>query len=329
MNSIQKMANSILSNIFDQQRQQEETQQSERHDVYALTESIVSIESASADSTYPKSTSDAHKDQQETDNSKHEETKLDDLISSDSAATSGSSSSDSDTTSSDDDKSDISDAFHAGNFLQIVTKIRTLKEQATTPDRLVKSNLIDFQHIQVELVNLIERTKITNIISKNYLALEKAVKHSMKPLLKNDQLRQFANNNPDDAKETLYLYLSFFKLSAIQNYLLHSKMYRTLKQFYRNRVVNVLSAMILVIVTCSFTKQDLEKLSDYNDILSLMLNYVNAELESVTITPKLSRTTEKILMFVWGYADKTVLVPNLIKVGYSEAVLEWLSIIYE
>jgi hypothetical protein len=50
---------------------------------------------------------------------------------------------------------------------------------------------------------------------------------------------------------------------------------------------------------------------------------------TVNWKPKYSKTTSTILSIMWNYADKTVLVPNLIKANCVEVILKILTKVLE
>jgi hypothetical protein len=115
-------------------------------------------------------------------------------------------------------------------------------------------------------------------------------------------------------------------LSDIKTYLEHGEINRNSEKLYKK---NIFSSLILKVLTSAmmashFSVQHLQQLSDYNENLLLMLNYVQAEIHNWPM-PNYSSVTMSILLFIRSYADKTVLVPNLIKVGCVETVLKCLT----
>ncbi|CAF1406570.1 unnamed protein product, partial [Rotaria sordida] len=88
---------------------------------------------------------------------------LDDAKIDGSSITNGLSSNDSNATSSNE--KEIDDVTtQEGIFIEVLNKLQNLKERAATSTRLKKSTLVDFQHILVELINVIEENKIQNLI---------------------------------------------------------------------------------------------------------------------------------------------------------------------
>ena len=98
------------------------------------------------------------------------------------------------------------------------------------------------------------------------------------------------------------------------------------KQLYEKYILSsfILQVLSSTMAASNISIHDSQQLSSYNESLLLMLNYVKGEIDRWT-SPKYSRTTMAILLFIHGYAEKTVLIPNLIKVGCVEIVLKCLT----
>lgn len=69
-------------------------------------------------------------------------------------------------------------------------------------------------------------------------------------------------------------------------------------------------------------------------LLSLMLNYVHKHLQTADLTSNPIETDpsnirEHILTFIWSYADKTVLVKDLIEAGCVQTMISGLKMICE
>jgi hypothetical protein len=101
-------------------------------------------------------------------------------------------------------------------------------------------------------------------------------------------------------------------------------------QVYVKILYEQFAKVILYVITlaASYSKltiADLKEPLDNQEVLLLMLKFMKADLEPDSASTY-SHITYLILFFSWNYSDKTVVVPNLIKIGYPEAALKWLSV---
>jgi hypothetical protein len=193
-----------------------------------------------------------------------------------------------------------------------------------------KRILIDEWQIFNDFFNLIEKYE-TNFTEKDLLALGKGLS------LLIDVARTL---NPDNvcttdlayAKEIFYLYFKLLNFTVIQNYLKYTQIPDQLKIPYRfciSRTLHVLRT------TCTHTilgLNDLQRPMNFIELLSLMLNYVKTYLQSLDLNldpspTDASITKHFILRFIWDYSDKTIMIPDLIKAGCLEIIIDGLTMI--
>lgn len=252
---------------------------------------------------------------------------LDNAIMCDSSNTRSSSSSDSKVTCNAEKKLMMLITWNEGIFTEVFNKSWKLKERATASDTLEKSTEVDFKHSFVQVINLIEQNK-NKFTNDSDAEINKTFSQINESSFKYGQIENFSKTSQTGVIDPLYLYLIFFQLNWIQNYFTHQRLkVKIEQQFYQYCIVTVIRITTWILHVSTFTPQIAEELNTYNEILALVLNYVNKGL-SVSKSSKLDLVTCEILEFLRFYADKTLLVSNLINVRCSEAVLNLCSVIF-
>jgi hypothetical protein len=135
-------------------------------------------------------------------------------------------------------------------------------------------------------------------------------------------------------KEIFYMYFNLIEACVIQNYLKNVQMSEQLELFYRNCISRILQVMHAASVYTDLGFNDLQRPFNCIELLSLMLNFVKTDLESsdLTIAPSITDTSIircGILSVIWNYADKTILVRDLIEAGCLEVMTNGLTKICE
>ncbi|CAM4887948.1 unnamed protein product [Rotaria socialis] len=197
-------------------------------------------------------------------------------------------------------------------------------------EQLQKSILRDAYSIVVELINLLEvyegDTETLTTVENGLQLLAESINYAdVTALFRKDQVF---------SRETFYLYLNLFKLSGMKKYLTRDPINANIKMFYEKYISTCFSLDLLVdsIRTLNVTNDDLKQLNGYNDSLTLLLNFVKAEFDSWTMPtwkPEYSETVSSILIFFCNYADKTILIPNLIEINCVENISQWLTKLLE
>ncbi|CAF2143870.1 unnamed protein product [Rotaria magnacalcarata] len=217
---------------------------------------------------------------------------------------------------------DNTQSFDEGIFADNLAKICVLKERSLEVDSK-KSVFDSIYHVFIEFLNLIDADK--HDFHYN-LAAKKCLKLLIKSIDNIDTDKLF-ERDPIYALETVYVYLNLLNLPGIKTYLA----YRTIdEQLYEKYILPSIIFKVLTSATKAshFSLHDLQKLNDYSETLSLILNCVQTEIYSCT-TSNYSKTTTSILLFVCTYSDKTVLIPNLIKTDFVKGVAECLKKVHE
>jgi hypothetical protein len=231
----------------------------------------------------------------------------------------------SDVTSSGETSCDEQTNANEEIFANVLAKLRALEKRSLEVHSR-KSALNDAYHAFVELLNLIDEHKYN---TDHNLAARKGLKLLLKLMVNTDPDQLFEKDSIY-AMETLYLYLNLLNLSGIRTYFTHGEMNRNSKQLYSKYILPSLILKVLISATTAsnFSMQDSQQLSNYNQSLLLMLNYVQAEISSWTRS-NCSSVTMSILLFMRSYAEKTVLVSNLIKAGCVEVILKCLTTLHQ
>ncbi|CAF4131876.1 unnamed protein product [Rotaria sp. Silwood2] len=198
-------------------------------------------------------------------------------------------------------------------------------------ERLDKTVLVEWYHILVELVSVIEDYK-NDITKQNYFAVRKQTK-SLSVII-NTSKTWLQDDDTTYAHEIVDLYFNFFNLQHIKNYLTsNTDISDAVKLLYENCVLSNISSILegafnSVVCASSFTAEDLKQLIVYNEILMLMMSCLKQYYNS-NMYRKCSKTNVLLLDFLITYSDKTELVPNLIKLGFPENVMHMIEIIHE
>jgi len=105
-----------------------------------------------------------------------------------------------------------------------------------------------------------------------------------------------------------------------------------LKILYCNCISRILYIMSATTKYMALSVKDPQRPTNCIELLSLMINYVKTELETSDLTIDPSNSDEAflrcgILGMFWSYADKTIVVPDLIKTGCIELVIDGLAMI--
>jgi hypothetical protein len=208
-------------------------------------------------------------------------------------------------------------------FSDILTKLQSLEVRSKNQE-LRKSTSEEGATFLMELINLMEEHK-NDMTDENYLASKNGF-NLIITSWDNMDMSNLLEGDSDHAYDIFYSYFDLFMLSGMKNYLKRIDMNRSLKLLYGNCVNIILHVVTVAVTYTKLTINDLQEPRDSRESLLLMLNYIKDDLET-TSKSTYSDTTALILSFLWNYADKTSIVPNLIRVEYPKAVLKWLSIV--
>ena len=137
-------------------------------------------------------------------------------------------------------------------------------------------------------------------------------------------MKDLFENDSTAAKESFYYYFNLLKLSAMKRFFQREDLQKFHNVLYGEFLSIIFPIATLLISSCKFTVADLEPPQNNREIFELLLNYIKGELDPGSTLPY-SKTTDLILSCLWNYSDKTIVVSNLIQVGYSQAVLQWIS----
>ena len=214
-------------------------------------------------------------------------------------------------------------------FGDVLTKMKAFIDKSKQ-EKLEKNIFIDEWQIFNDFFNLMEKYE-KNLTDEDLVVVKRGMKlfisavHNVDP---DDMLK----TDLDYAKEIFYMYFKLFNNSIIQNYLKNVEMPDNLKILYRPCISRILSVMNDTSAYTDFGLNDLQRPTNCIELLSLMLNYVKADLESsdITLNPEpidASITRQGILEVLWNYADNTILIPDLIEAGCLEIMIDGLILV--
>jgi hypothetical protein len=205
----------------------------------------------------------------------------------------------------------------------VLTKLQSLEDKSKQEECRIDV-LKDGATYIAELIVAIEDGKNSTMTEKTALS----IKHGFTAIttaLSNIQINSFFSNDLASAYEMFYTYMHLLNLTGMKNYLKQLDM-NTLVRFHYGEFASVILHVIgLAAIYPIFTIADLKEPLDNQEPLQLMLHFVKDDLEADS-SSTYSTVKELILTFLWNYSDKTVIVPNLIKAGCPEAILERLTL---
>lgn len=219
---------------------------------------------------------------------------------------------------SDDNLNEVSE------YSDVLTKLRNLHDKSKN-EEYRKNIMIDGAKYLTELIRIMEENKDSSMSQDIAISIESRINLFLNAV-SNIEMMDLFNEDSNYAYEIFYLYINLFNLSAFKNYLKRLKLNYFFQILYGNLSMIILQLSAVALFACKLTIDDLKEPLDNQESLLLMLNFMKNEFESDS-SSIYSKTTESILSFIWNYSDKTVIIPNLIKIGYPEAILKWFSII--
>jgi len=208
-------------------------------------------------------------------------------------------------------------------YSDVLTKLQSLQDKSEK-EEYSRNILNDGAKYMATLIEVMEEHKDNIMSHETALSIENGIQIFLKAL-DNINMKELFENDSTAAYETFYLYINLFNLTGMKNYLKRLNIQDFIKMLYEELATVALSVIAFALAYCKLTVADLKEPLDNQELFLLMLNFMKNELETDS-SSTCSTITELILAFLWNYADKTVVVPNLIKVGYPEAVLKWITI---
>jgi hypothetical protein len=208
-------------------------------------------------------------------------------------------------------------------YSDVLTKLRNLQEKSEKKEYR-KNVLNNGAKYMGELIVIIEEHKDKMMSRQTASSINNGFNIFLEAL-GDIHANELFENDSAYAYETFYSYINLFNLSGMKNLLKRLHMKAFVKIFYQQFASVILHVIAVAVAYSKFTVADLIEPLDNQETLLLMLNFIKDELDPNS-SFTYSTVTDLILAFLWNYADKTVVVPNLIKVGYPEAVLRWLSV---
>ncbi|CAF1199646.1 unnamed protein product [Didymodactylos carnosus] len=187
-------------------------------------------------------------------------------------------------------------------------------------------NIVDsFKIILIHCLNLVQMDNFNLIAGystqflRSYVCIIETNKYKITDLFK---------VNKQYAQQTFFILLDHLYLSRdIFVYLRKKSIEKELFNFYWSIFFATLSVIYTALHYIQLTCKDLEK---YEIILSSFIHHIDAHFDSKCLSEKYHNDLliKKMLDLVWNLCDRTVLVPSLIKIGFGEATLRWISLPY-
>jgi hypothetical protein len=209
-------------------------------------------------------------------------------------------------------------------YSNVLSKLRSLQDKSDQEECRIDV-LKDGATYIAELIVAIEEDKNSTMSKETALSIERGFS-AFTTALGNIEINTFFANDSASAYETFYTYMHLLNLTGMKNYLKQLDMNKLVKILYGEVASIIFNVIVLAVTYSKFTIVDLKEPLDNQEPLQLMLHFVKDDLAPDS-SRRYSIVKEFILMFLWNYSDKTVIVPNLIKARYPEAVLERLSLI--
>lgn len=213
-------------------------------------------------------------------------------------------------------------------FGDLFKKIQNFAHQSKE-EKFTKDIFILERDIFFDLFNLIEQhqTKFTDDQMSLLIKGFRLFIHSTDPIKPNNL---FATYLSYAKKEIFYLYFKLINLQMIQNYLKNTEISHELTRICRYGVSRILTVMRHSCICIDLAPDDEQRPDTTIELLSLMLDHVRTDLESANLTvnpspndPSITRFL--ILIFLWDYSDKTILVGDLLQAGCSQILIDGLT----
>jgi len=238
--------------------------------------------------------------------------------------------SDDDSASSDDATSDVELACDHQIFGDLLTKIKAFLDKSNQ-EPFEKVIFIDEWQIFNDFFNLMEKHE-KNLTDEDLLVVERGLKLFVRKTHRVDPEDVFITDSTYAKKEIFYMYFNLINLDAIQNYLKNAQMPDNLKILYRICISRILIVISGACIYTDLSSNDLKRPINFIELLSLMLNYAKTDLKSSNLTLRPSNidasiTRDIILYVIWNYSDHTIMVPDLIKAGCLETIIDGLTMI--
>lgn len=223
-------------------------------------------------------------------------------------------------------------AFDDEIFGDVFKKIKDYVEKSTQED-LDKNILISEHQIFNDFFKLMEKHE-RSLTSENLSEVEKGITVFLEATDNINPRSLFAAHEISARKEIVYSFFNLFNLSIIQKFLKNGPIPNQLEIPYRFCITRILVVMRKVAVYLDMGLSDEQRPSNVLEMISLLLNHVKTNLKTsdLSLNPDYtdpSVTRYYILLLVWEFAHKTVLVPDLIAAGCIEVIMDGLTIISE
>jgi hypothetical protein len=214
-------------------------------------------------------------------------------------------------------------------FGDILKKMKALRDESKEKN-FEKNILIDECQIFNDFFNLIEKNE-KKFTDEDLLVIKRGLELLINATCDIDSSDALITDL-DYAKDIFYMYFNLINLPVIQNYFKNGEMSDDLKMLYRICISEILLIMFKSSVYTNLDLNDLQRPNNCIELLSLMVNYVKKDLKSLDSTLQLSyintsMTRRLILGVIQNYADKTIMVPDVIKAGCLEIAIDGLIMI--
>lgn len=206
-------------------------------------------------------------------------------------------------------------------FSNVSTKIQSLRDKCQTKEQRI-NDLRESATILSEFIDTVEDHK-KDISHENTILLASSF-DTFVQTLDTINIHEQLMHDSELASKVFYSYFHLFKLSSVKNCFKGDETPNTfVKTLIHQSILVILYVITASVSTSILTTADLQPPYDNCETFTMMLEYLAVDIKETT--GSYSAITERVLMFLWNYADKTVVIPNLIKTGYPAAVVKWLS----
>lgn len=131
----------------------------------------------------------------------------------------------------------------------------------------------------------------------------------------------------DYSKKLFYMFFSLFHSDVIQNYLKNIEISDVLKSLYRSCICRILLIMAYTCKISDLGLNDLHRSTYCLEILSSMVNYVYTNFKSLDFIESTNEImiNRCVLSFLLWYSDKTILIPDLMKIDCPTIMVDILT----
>jgi hypothetical protein len=226
--------------------------------------------------------------------------------------------------STNDYLNDTFSTFHESidEIQQIQAKFKTLTEQSIDDGdsaRSCKQLWILFLELWTKMLHLAVK------VTKHDAVFFEKCTSTFSTIWAKVKIDKLITTDSSVAHETFFGCLALLNIPAIRQYLLNSSQIN--QPFSDICFVNVQYLLMLSTISCTYVPFNNALPDNYVELLEVLRIYVDKKMPSSLSETKheLGPIANQILSLFWNMADRTILVPLLLRIGLAASAIQWLA----